>query len=101
MRDLNITLPRLVETLRPNGTLVVVDNVAFGLVRSTAQAAQAESSQAEFEHYRNLSAAQAEALLDGPELELLQQVEVSPERSNQWLLVYKKRGPSPAIGCSP
>ena len=47
------------RALRPGGTLTVVDNVAFGLARTVAQASAAESSPARFEHYRNDGASEA------------------------------------------
>jgi len=53
LRDPKRALERIVAVLRPGGTLTVVDNVAFGLVRSRAQAERAESGPAVHEHFRN------------------------------------------------
>ena len=79
--------------LRPRGTLLVVDNVAFGLVRGRRHAALAERGPALFEHYRNDGAAEAHAkVAQGfPDLVLIERREVSPATSNQWLLRYERR----------
>lgn len=85
---------RAVETfarmLRPGGSLLVVDNVAFGLVRGRAQARRAERGEAVFEHFRNDGAAEAHALIvrAAPGLSLVERRDVGPETSNQWLLRY-------------
>jgi SAM-dependent methyltransferase len=81
-------LARAVELLAPGGTLLVVDNEAFGLVRSREHARRAESGPASFEHFRNESAEQADARVTG--LELIERRDVAPETSNQWLLHYRK-----------
>jgi SAM-dependent methyltransferase len=83
---------RLVQALRPGGTLTVVDNVAFGLARLRAHARRAEASGAPLEHHRNDGAAEAAAILDAAGvtagLRLLERREVGPATSNQWLLRY-------------
>ncbi len=76
----------LLQALRPGGTLTVVDNVAFGLVRLGIQARRAESSQAEHEHYQNADLTGAWELLKGLPLRVLEAHEVGPRSSNQWLL---------------
>ena len=88
-------LSAIVRALRPGGTLTVVDNVAFGLVRDLAQAARAESGGGAFEHHRNDDAAAADALIAG--LGVFERVfectarrDVGPGTSNQWLLRYRK-----------
>jgi pyruvate-formate lyase-activating enzyme/SAM-dependent methyltransferase len=80
----------LERALKPGGTLIVVDNEAFGLARTAVQAARGESSPAAFEHHRNDSAADAHRVLARPSLELIERVDVEPSRSNQWLLRYRK-----------
>jgi MoaA/NifB/PqqE/SkfB family radical SAM enzyme/SAM-dependent methyltransferase len=81
-------LPRAVESfraaLKPDGTLLVVDNEAFGLARSTTQTRRGETSRAEFEHYRNHSAEAALRTLSA--FTLLERRDVAPGTSNQWLL---------------
>jgi SAM-dependent methyltransferase len=87
---------QVVETfaglLRPGGTLTVVDNVAFGVVRARRQAAAAEGSLAAFEHLRNdgLSDAHRRVLSAAPHLTLVDAWDVGPATSNQWLLRYRR-----------
>ena len=91
-------LGRALWLLRPGGTLLLVDNVAFGLVRNAAHAARAEAAPENLlEHYRNdgpaEAAAQVEALRsiqwqDGRRLHLVERRDIGPETSNQWLLRY-------------
>lgn len=83
-RVLDAILPRL----RPGGSIIVVDNVAFGLLRAKEQAERAESGPALFEHHRNDSAALAAARFSLRGLEPEEQREVSADTSNQWLLRY-------------
>jgi MoaA/NifB/PqqE/SkfB family radical SAM enzyme/SAM-dependent methyltransferase len=80
----------LVRALRSGGTLLVEDNVVFGLVRTAAQLARAECGPARFEHFRNHGARQAEQLLASQPLRRTERREVGPDTSNQWVLVYRK-----------
>lgn len=80
----------LVRRLRPGGTLVVVDNVAFGLARTPAQTARAQSGAAGFEHHRNDDALAAAAYFEGLPLEQVKMQAVSPASSNQWMLVFRR-----------
>jgi SAM-dependent methyltransferase len=86
--DPDSELARAAALLAPGGTLLIVDNVAFGLVRSRDHARRAESSSAGFEHFRNHGAEQAHARVMG--LELIERRDVGPATSNQWLLHYRK-----------
>jgi SAM-dependent methyltransferase len=89
------TIALAVSRLALGGTLLVVDNVAFGLLRRGAQAARAESGPAGFEHYRNASAADAAAVIERIEpacLTLRERRDVTPASSNEWLLHYEKTG---------
>jgi SAM-dependent methyltransferase len=81
-------LDAIIRALRPNGTLTIVDNVAFGLVRSRAQAGRAEQGAARFEHYRNDDAEHAFVLAHERGLELLERRDVGSGTSNQWLLRF-------------
>jgi MoaA/NifB/PqqE/SkfB family radical SAM enzyme/SAM-dependent methyltransferase len=76
---------KIIAALRPGGTLTIVDNVAFGLARTKAQAARAELSPAGFEHFRNDSAAEVVAHVP---LEIIERRDVSPATSNQWLVRF-------------
>ena len=78
------------RALRPGGTLLVVDNVAFGLVRSRSQAARAEGGPARFEHYRNDGAAECVEMVAPTALVLLDRWDVTPATSNQWWVRWRK-----------
>jgi MoaA/NifB/PqqE/SkfB family radical SAM enzyme/SAM-dependent methyltransferase len=80
----------LARALRPGGVLVVVDNVAFGLLRTKAQVERAERGPAGFEHYRNDGAAEAERVLGATGLTCVERSEVGPGTSNQWMLVLRR-----------
>jgi SAM-dependent methyltransferase len=87
-------LAAAVARLRPGGSLVLVDNVAFGLVRGAAHAARAEAAPGnQLEHYRNDGAAEADAIVRAASLSrplrLVERRDVGPETSNQWLLHYR------------
>jgi SAM-dependent methyltransferase len=95
LADPGRAVARAVARLRPGGTLLVVDNVAFGLVRTTAHAARAEGARENLlEHYRNDGAAEAAAVIAaaGPGLRLVERRDVGPGTSNQWLLRYERTG---------
>ncbi len=81
----------LVRALRPGGTLVVVDNLAFGLLRRRPPVdVRARVPGAAWEHYRNDDAGRAHALLSALPLELVERCDVAPGASNQWLLRYRR-----------
>ena len=96
--DPELVLGRALGLLRPGGTLTLVDNMAFGLVRGQAQARRAEATGAgRFEHYRNDGADEAAAAVervrgapraDGRALRLIERRDVGRGTSNQWLLRY-------------
>lgn len=94
LTDPGAAMAAALRRLRPGGTLLVVDNVAFGLVRGRAHAARAEAAPGNrFEHYRNDGAAEAARRLDDlPRLplRLLARRDVGPDTSNQWLLRYER-----------
>jgi SAM-dependent methyltransferase len=79
----------IVRALRPGGTLVVSDNVAFGLLRKRAPQEHGEQN-GDWEHYRNDDASRAHKVLSRLPLELLEREDVRPGSSNQWLLVYRR-----------
>lgn len=92
LADPRAVVARLVRALRPGGTLLVADNVAFGLLRTAAQAARAEAGPAVFEHWRNDGAVQAAARLAGLPLREILRREVGPATSNQWVLRWERTG---------
>jgi len=76
--------------LRPGGTVTVVDNIAFGLLRGREQAQRAEHGPSGFEHYRNDDAAAAARVWLDAGFVPLEQHEVGPGTSNQWLLRFER-----------
>jgi pyruvate-formate lyase-activating enzyme/SAM-dependent methyltransferase len=86
LRDPRKAIRAIVRALRPGGSVTVVDNVAFGLVRDRGQAERAERSDAAFEHFRNDGAEDAARLLAEAGLQNIERVDVGPSTSNQWLL---------------
>ncbi len=88
--DPRAALEIAVRLLSPGGTLLVVDNVAFGLVRSREHVRRAEQGPGVFEHFRNDSSLEAARLLGDFPLRLLERHNVGPGTSNQWLLCYQK-----------
>lgn len=85
------TLAIFAESIRPGGTLLVVDNVAFGLVRARRHAAAAERGAAGFEHFRNDGADEAAAAVAAaiPAARVLLRRDVGAATSNQWVLWYR------------
>jgi SAM-dependent methyltransferase len=96
LRDPALATRRALARLAPGGGLIVVDNVAFGLVRGARHARAAEAAPGNLlEHYRNDGAADADAVIQaaarevGAPLRLVERRDVGPETSNQWLLRYQ------------
>ncbi|MEO7094728.1 MAG: class I SAM-dependent methyltransferase, partial [Polyangiales bacterium] len=85
-------LDAVLARLRPGGTVLVVDNVAFGLLRAKEQASRAEAGPAVFEHHRNDAAAHAVARFARRGLLPVERHDVGPETSNQWLLRFAIAG---------
>lgn len=81
---------RLSTLLRPGGSLVVVDNVAFGLLRTPAQTRRAQGSAARWEHCRNDDDRQAHHVLRSSGLTLTRREPIRAEGSNQWMLLYTR-----------
>jgi SAM-dependent methyltransferase len=78
------------ELLDVGGTLLLVDNVAFALLRTREQALRAEGGAAVFEHYRNESSEEACARFAGRAVKLIERQDVAPSTSNQWLLRFER-----------
>jgi pyruvate-formate lyase-activating enzyme/SAM-dependent methyltransferase len=88
LRDPVRAASALVGALRPGGSLLVVDNVAFGLLRRRPPVAPGPA--AAWEHFRNDDAHQAHALLSRLPLELVERRDVAPGSGNQWMLRYHR-----------
>lgn len=86
LRDPSAAVAAIHRHLTPGGTLLVVDNEAFGLARSKAHATRAERSSAVFEHFRNDGAADAWSVLSANRFEALERRDCGPSTSNQWLM---------------
>jgi MoaA/NifB/PqqE/SkfB family radical SAM enzyme/SAM-dependent methyltransferase len=89
-RDPARAIGALCRALRPGGMLMLVDNEAFGLARTVAQAQRAEGSSAAFEHYRNDGAEEVATLARSFPLRLVERHDVGASTSNQWLLRYRR-----------
>lgn len=93
LREPEKAIARMVECLLPQGELLLVDNVAFGLLRTRTQTQTAVQSDSIFEHYRNDDAERAHqtVLRAAPgKLSLLERMDVGPGTANQWLLRYRR-----------
>ncbi len=90
LRDPARAVAAIARALRPGGTLTVVDNVAFGLVRERDHAARAENGGADFEHFRNDDAAHADAQIAPHGFEVIERRDVAVGTSNQWLVRYRR-----------
>lgn len=87
-------LDRAARLLRPGGTLLLVDNVAFGLVRTRAHAARAEAAPENLlEHHRNDGAAEVARVVESLSrpLDLVERRDIDIGTGNQWLLRYRAR----------
>lgn len=96
-------LASVLPRLRGGGTLLVVDNTAFGLARGRGHASRAERSAAAREHHRNDDLPDAaRAVSRVPELRTrtLLARPVAPGRSNQWVLHFELE-PLAAVNASP
>ena len=83
-------LGMLAAALRPGGSLLIVDNTAFAVVRTAEQAERAERSDAAFEHYRNDTLAQARAQAEAVGLRAEEARPVRRGGSNQWVLRLRR-----------
>ena len=78
-------LQKCLGGLRSSGTVLIADNVAFGLLRSRKQKIRAEAGPAEFEHWRNDRGKDVDTLLNDLKVEVIMSRDVSAQTSNQWI----------------
>jgi pyruvate-formate lyase-activating enzyme/SAM-dependent methyltransferase len=92
LRDPNRAAVAIVRALRPGGMLLVVDNVAFGVLRRRppGQAGDDALGNGRWEHYRNDDAGRAHAWLAGQALELLERKDAAAGTSSEWYLRYRR-----------
>lgn len=95
LRDVAAAFREATRVARPGATMLVVDNVAFGLLRTPAQVARARAisvGQTPFEHYRNANADQAVEAIEATGAWHLGEVRaVIPGRANQWAVHAVRR----------
>ncbi|MEM6994199.1 MAG: radical SAM protein [Myxococcota bacterium] len=80
----------LAAMLRPDGTLLVVDNVVFGLARTPRQLARARAAALPREHRRNDDVQTAAHTLSAAGLRIVERRPVTPDGANQWLVVARR-----------
>ncbi|MEY3014974.1 MAG: hypothetical protein RIT45_3709 [Pseudomonadota bacterium] len=95
LREPDRVLAEAARVLRDDGELLVIDNVAFALLRTREAAERAHAvpvSETPFEHYRNDGAREALVWFEGAREFAVDEVEdVGPGRGNQWLLRARRR----------
>jgi SAM-dependent methyltransferase len=87
LRDAETVAASLWSRLRPGGSLLIVDDVPFGLARTQKATRRARTGAAEWEHLRNDDAEIALrrlGALEGASLSLRR--DVGPGTSNRWIL---------------
>ncbi len=85
----------MLRWLKPGGSLMVVDNIAFGVVRSqeVMQRLRSQGGQPNYEHFSNHHSKQALQIISSlADMELLEHHPVHVEGANQWQLYLKKKG---------
>ncbi|MBN8610758.1 MAG: radical SAM protein [Deltaproteobacteria bacterium] len=77
---------RLHRALRPGGVALLVDDVAFGLVRSVPRARAAHGASLAFEHHRLDDARACARVVEGAGFSIRHVLDVGPGTSNQWIV---------------
>ena len=94
VRDLRVAFQQLFSMLKPGGTMLLVENTVFGVVRGRKKLWELEQMEqqggAPFEHYRNHLSHEALEVLAPFGLEVLEHMAVGSTTANQWILWLKK-----------
>jgi MoaA/NifB/PqqE/SkfB family radical SAM enzyme/2-polyprenyl-3-methyl-5-hydroxy-6-metoxy-1,4-benzoquinol methylase len=86
IRDLDGVLAQLVTALHPGGTLLMADDVPFGLLRSRAHADECRHGHAGFEHFRAEDSRRVRSRMSKLPLTIVDERHVDRSTSNQWLI---------------
>ncbi len=99
LRDVAAAFAEASRVAADGASLLVVDNVAFGLVRTSAQIDRARAVsvlETPFEHYRNANADAAVAAIEATGCWRVTEVRaVAPGRANQWTVRARRRPREP------
>ena len=87
LRDPDVAAAAIARAVRAGGTLVVADDVPFGVARERLP----DHGAAVWEHRRVDDASRAHAVLSRLPLDLAERRDVGVGTSSQWLLVYRRR----------
>jgi len=90
LRDPERAAAAMIRALRPGGTLLVSDGVAYGLLRRERPTAAPGLPGLRFEHFGNDDADRAHAVLSRLAVELLERRDVRGGASSEWLLRYRR-----------
>ena len=90
--DLKRVYRNIAAWLKPGGSLIVVDNTVYGLVRSKDlwEKIKAEGGPDRFEHFNNHDSRQAVPYVLEAGLELVEHHPVARETANQWWCLFRK-----------
>ena len=90
--NLDLAYANIARWLKPDGRLIIVDNTAYGVVRSKEiwEKIESEGGPARFEHFNNHSSEEAIQYPLAAGLKLLEHHPVEPQAVNQWWCLFVK-----------
>lgn len=94
LREASRVAAELWARIEPGGSLLIVDDVPFGLARTRKATARAQAGPAGWEHLRNDDAALALERLDLPGASLALRRDVGIGTSNRWILRLVRESPA-------
>jgi len=92
VQDLDTAFAVIRNALKSGGSLIVADDVPYAVAVH-----ETPSSGAGFEHYRNLDAASAAALLKDVGFDVLRELPVTAQTEHRWVVFARKPGGEPAV----